>query len=91
MAMMMNWLVGCTVYKWPACHRGNEEVFVGGWFKPRDWSGVQNIALVHVRACQPALHNPAITPTDHGIISPQPPIHPPLQDRFSIEWTHLEK
>ena len=60
MAMMMKWF--CAVYKWSPCHRGNEEVFVGSvpaW----DWSGPENIALVHVRAWQHALHNLAITPT----------------------------
>ena len=58
------------MYKWPPCHRCNEEVFVGAWSERWDWSGPQNIALVHVRPCQPALHNPAITPTAHSIISP---------------------
>ena len=60
MAMMMKCF--CAAYKWSPCHRGNEEVFVGSvpaW----DWSGPENIALVHVRAWQHALHNLAITPT----------------------------
>ena len=56
-------MVGCRSYKWPPCHRGNEEVFVGAGSERWDWSGAQNIALVHVRPWQAALHNPAITPT----------------------------
>ena len=56
-------MVGCRSYKWPPCHRGNEEVFVGAGSERWDWSGAQNIALVHVRLWQAALHNPAITPT----------------------------
>ena len=68
MAMMMKWLD--AVYKWAPCHRCNEEVFVGAWSERWDWSGPQNIALVHVRPWQPALHNPAITPTYYTLISP---------------------